>query len=101
VVDARGGQFAQVGEQLVRTRLVLTERGRSLEGVIAAETDKLTERALATFGPSERETVIRALTAIRQLREAMISYRALFEDLTGLRNGNAQPDRNRTADTPR
>ena len=28
-----------------------------------------------------------------QLREAMISYRALFEDLTGLREDNAQPDR--------
>jgi hypothetical protein len=53
-----------------------------------------------------------------QLREAMIRYRALFEDLTGLREGSAQPDRvaeirdraadanspvaeNRTADTPR
>ena len=47
-------------------RLVLTERGRSLEHVIAAETDKLTERALATFGPAERETVIRALAAIRR-----------------------------------
>jgi hypothetical protein len=47
-------------------RLVLTERGRSLEGVIAAETDKVTERALATFGPGERETVIRALAAIRR-----------------------------------
>ena len=34
--------------------------------VIAAETDKLTERALATFGPAERETVIRALVAIRR-----------------------------------
>src|ERR1700749_3601360 len=33
-------------------RLVLTERGRSLEDVIPAETDKLTERALATFGPA-------------------------------------------------
>ena len=47
-------------------RLVLTERGRSLEDVIAAETDKLTERALATFGPAEREAVIRALAAIRR-----------------------------------
>jgi DNA-binding MarR family transcriptional regulator len=45
-------------------RLVLTERGRSLEDVIAAETDKLTERA--TFGPAEREAVIRALAAIRR-----------------------------------
>ena len=44
----------------------------------------------------------------------MISYRALFEDLTGLRNGHGQPQRDRaaeirdratngtrTADTPR
>jgi hypothetical protein len=30
-------------------RLMLTERGHSLEGVIAAETDKLTERVLASF----------------------------------------------------
>jgi hypothetical protein len=43
-----------------------------------------------------------------QLREAMIRYRALFEDLTGLRNGHGQPQRDRvaengtrTADTPR
>jgi hypothetical protein len=34
--------------------------------VVAAETDKLTERALATFEPAERETVIRALGAIRR-----------------------------------
>ena len=47
-------------------RLVLTERGRSLEDVIAAETDKLTERALATFSPAEREALIRALTVIRR-----------------------------------
>src|SRR2546421_3670687 len=47
-------------------RLLLTERGRSLEGVIAAETDKLTERALATFGPAEREAVITALTPLRR-----------------------------------
>ncbi|HEY2270194.1 MAG TPA: MarR family transcriptional regulator [Streptosporangiaceae bacterium] len=46
-------------------RLLLTERGRSLEHVIGSETDKLTERALATFGPAERDALIRALTAIR------------------------------------
>jgi hypothetical protein len=28
-----------------------------------------------------------------QLREAMIRYRALFEDLTGQRNGHSEPDR--------
>ena len=47
-------------------RLVLTERGRSLEDVIGAETDKLTERALDTFGPAERKALIRALAAIRR-----------------------------------
>jgi MarR family transcriptional regulator, organic hydroperoxide resistance regulator len=47
-------------------RLLLTERGRSLEDVVAAETDKLTERALATFGPAERNSLIRALVAIRR-----------------------------------
>jgi DNA-binding MarR family transcriptional regulator len=47
-------------------RLVLTERGRSLEDVIGAETDKLTERALATFSPAERKALIRALAAIRR-----------------------------------
>jgi hypothetical protein len=43
-----------------------------------------------------------------ELREAMIRYRALFEDLTGLREGRGQPGRpraagnlERTADTPR
>ena len=47
-------------------RLRLTERGRSLEMVIAAETEVLTERALATFDPAERETVVAALRAIRR-----------------------------------
>jgi DNA-binding MarR family transcriptional regulator len=47
-------------------RLLLTERGRSLEGVIAAETDKLTERALGTFGPAEREAIVQALRAIQR-----------------------------------
>ena len=30
-----------------------------------------------------------------ELREALIRYRALFEDLTGLRNGQADPERDR------
>ena len=47
-------------------RLVLTERGRSLREVIDAETDKLTERALASFTPAGREMVIRALHDIRR-----------------------------------
>jgi DNA-binding MarR family transcriptional regulator len=46
-------------------RLRLTERGQSLEHAIAAETDKLTERALATLTAGERETLIRALHTIR------------------------------------
>jgi len=33
-----------------------------------------------------------------ELREAMIRYRALFEDLTGLRNGQADPERDRVAE---
>ena len=33
-----------------------------------------------------------------QLREAMIRYRALFEDLTGLRDGHGQPGRDRVTD---
>ena len=33
-----------------------------------------------------------------QLREAMIRYRALFEDLTGLREGPGQPQRDRVAE---
>src|SRR6266702_1225637 len=35
-------------------RLVLTERGRALEDVIGNEMHRLSERALATFDPSER-----------------------------------------------
>jgi hypothetical protein len=33
-----------------------------------------------------------------ELREAMIRYRALFEDLTGLRDGQGNPERGRVAD---
>jgi hypothetical protein len=33
-----------------------------------------------------------------ELREAMIRYRALFEDLTGLRNGQADPERDQVAE---
>jgi MarR family transcriptional regulator, organic hydroperoxide resistance regulator len=47
-------------------RLVLTGRGRSLEQVIATETDQLTERALATFGPAERAALLQALNDIRR-----------------------------------
>jgi len=47
-------------------RLRLTERGRSLEKVIAAETEVLTDRALATFDPAERTAVVAALQAIRK-----------------------------------
>jgi hypothetical protein len=47
-------------------RLLLTERGRSLESVIAARRTRSPGRALATFQAAERETVIRALAAIRR-----------------------------------
>ena len=72
MVDAGLGQLAQVGEQRGRARLrVLAEVEAAGDGLldggeVAAETDKVTERALATFGPGERETVIRALAAIRR-----------------------------------
>ena len=33
-----------------------------------------------------------------ELREAMIRYRGLFEDLTGLRGGQANPERDRVAE---
>ncbi len=33
-----------------------------------------------------------------QLREAMIRYRAMFEDLTGLRDGHGEPERDRVAE---
>jgi DNA-binding MarR family transcriptional regulator len=46
-------------------RLMLTDRGRALEKAIAAETDRLTDRALATFGPAERAALIQALVDIR------------------------------------
>jgi hypothetical protein len=36
-----------------------------------------------------------------QLREAMIRYRALFEDLTGLRDGRGEPSRDRDRDRDR
>ena len=47
-------------------RLRLTSRGRDLEKVIDAETDKLTERALATLGDAERSALIRALRQIHR-----------------------------------
>ena len=47
-------------------RLRLTSRGRALEEVIDAEMNQLTDRALATFTPAERESVIRALRDIRR-----------------------------------
>jgi MarR family transcriptional regulator, organic hydroperoxide resistance regulator len=47
-------------------RLRLTSRGRDLEKVIDAETDKLTERALATLGDAERSALIKALRQIRR-----------------------------------
>ena len=53
-------------------------------------------------GPLEGYRQTRALrtesATTEQLREAMISDRALFEDLTGLRNGHGQPERNRVAE---
>jgi DNA-binding MarR family transcriptional regulator len=47
-------------------RLTLTDRGRDLEKVIDEETHRLTERALAGFGPAERAALVAALTRIRR-----------------------------------
>jgi len=47
-------------------RLRLTNRGHALEEAIDAEMGQLTERALATFGPREREALVRALREIHR-----------------------------------
>ncbi len=47
-------------------RLRLTDRARDLEKVIDEQTRRLTERALATFSPAEREALIAALEQIRR-----------------------------------
>ena len=60
--------------------------------------------ALSFYHPGSLESY-RQTVALRtesatteQLREAMISYRRLFEDLTGLGNGLSQPGRDRVAE---
>ena len=47
-------------------RLRLTDRGRELEKVIDEQTNQLTERALATLGAAERDSLVRALHEIRR-----------------------------------
>jgi DNA-binding MarR family transcriptional regulator len=47
-------------------RLCLTERGRQLRNVMDAEMRELTERALATLAPDEREQAVRLLEEIRK-----------------------------------
>ena len=47
-------------------RLRLTDRGRELEKIIDEQTNQLTERALATLGAAERESLVRALHEIRR-----------------------------------
>lgn len=46
-------------------RLRLTDRGRGLQEVIGREMDQLTERALHSFAPGERDSVVRALQKIK------------------------------------
>jgi MarR family transcriptional regulator, organic hydroperoxide resistance regulator len=46
-------------------RLVLTERGRELEGVIAEEMKRLTEKALRGLSPEEQAAFVRFLHTIR------------------------------------
>jgi DNA-binding MarR family transcriptional regulator len=47
-------------------RLRLTDRGWALQERIERESAELTERALATFDPAERQALIRALRAIER-----------------------------------
>jgi len=47
-------------------RLRLTDRGRELEKIIDEQTNQLTERALATLGAAERESLVRTLHEIRR-----------------------------------
>jgi len=47
-------------------RLRLTDRGRELEKIIDEQTNQLTERALATLGAAERDSLVRALHEIRR-----------------------------------
>jgi len=47
-------------------RLYLTDRGSTLEKVIAQEIDELSERALATLTTTERATLVRYLDTIHR-----------------------------------
>ena len=47
-------------------RLVLTPRGRTLEQAIGREMQQLSERALASLGPAERESLVRSLNRVRR-----------------------------------
>jgi DNA-binding MarR family transcriptional regulator len=47
-------------------RLFLTPRGQDLEKVIDAETERLTDRALATFTDAERATLTEMLRRLRR-----------------------------------
>lgn len=46
-------------------RLVLTDRGRELEGVIAEEMTRLSQKALRGMSPEERSQLLRSLHTIR------------------------------------
>jgi MarR family transcriptional regulator, organic hydroperoxide resistance regulator len=47
-------------------RLVLTERGRTLEQVIGEEMDRLSDRALAGLDSAERAALVRSLNRVRR-----------------------------------
>jgi len=51
-------------------RVCLTERGRALEGAIGEEMRRVTERALGTLGPRQRQQLVRSLTEVRRNLEA-------------------------------
>src|SRR3984885_1971371 len=64
---------------LLRRGPPLTDRGRDLEKVIDEETHRLTERALAGFGPAERTALVAALTRIRRNLTANCPQRVVAE----------------------
>jgi MarR family transcriptional regulator, organic hydroperoxide resistance regulator len=53
-------------------RLVLTDKGRELEAVIGRQMDQLTDRALASFSPAERNAVI---TSLRKIQANLVEPR--------------------------
>jgi hypothetical protein len=87
---------------------VMRDRGYPADDRNASMDALAVHHGQAFEGYREVQAVPMDSASTEQLRESMIHYRALFEDLTGLREGPAGPQRDRiaengsrTADTPR